>query len=180
MSGNPAARHGGRRTGPIVGDTTGALGEFTDTKPLFGDEIRGISAVDLQGGKAVRQVDYWDGRRNFRGQRQGPADQCPTDLGTAAVNGITVLELDRHGLITNLTTTWDASRTGDSARKTLAALAIKNWGATFGDQFGRLRPTRLSGRHAVGGGKGPSEAFGDKGAISSTAWRAPDSPVCCR
>ncbi|MDX5564990.1 hypothetical protein PYK79_19060 [Streptomyces sp. ID05-04B] len=203
----------------IVGDTHGAVVEFTDTKPLFGDEIRGIAAVDFRDGKIVRQADYWDGRHNTVANGKAPADQYPTDLGATAVkensapaieraarmlnaalaadnpqaaaalfstdatfedaatrtsvqgqlaigryleralpnlpygpgttvrhvlgsskgggyewktsatavrNGITMLELDRHGLITNLTTTWDASGLSDSALKTLATLAIEN------------------------------------------------------
>ena len=46
----------------ILGDMTSAVIAFTDTAELFGGEIHAIGALDLQGGKIMRWVDYWDSR----------------------------------------------------------------------------------------------------------------------
>ena len=46
----------------ISGDIHSALIAFTDTPELFGGEIRILAAVDFKDGKAVRWIDYWDGR----------------------------------------------------------------------------------------------------------------------
>jgi len=57
----------------ILGDMTSALVTFTDTAELFGGEIRAIGAIDMQDGKIVRWVDYWDTRGwpNTFGVRKG-------------------------------------------------------------------------------------------------------------
>ena len=46
----------------ILGDMTSAVVFTTDTPELFGGEIRTITIADLEDGKIVRVVDYWDGR----------------------------------------------------------------------------------------------------------------------
>lgn len=46
----------------ILGDMRSAVVVFTDTKELFGGEIHGVGALDLEDGKVVRWVDYWDSR----------------------------------------------------------------------------------------------------------------------
>ena len=46
----------------ILGDVTSALVMFTDTAELFGGEIHAMGAIDIQDGKIVRWVDYWDSR----------------------------------------------------------------------------------------------------------------------
>lgn len=46
----------------ILGDVTSALVMFTDTAELFGGEIHLMGAIDIQDGKIVRWVDYWDSR----------------------------------------------------------------------------------------------------------------------
>ena len=60
MPGWPA----GARSYPtrILGDLTSAVVFVTDTPELFGGEIRTISIADLEDGKIIRLVDYWDGR----------------------------------------------------------------------------------------------------------------------
>jgi ketosteroid isomerase-like protein len=72
----------------ILGDTTSAVVFVTDTPELFGEEIRTISIVDLEDGKIVRWVDYWDGR-GFGAERarsmRVPAGSYPHDLGVSTV-----------------------------------------------------------------------------------------------
>ena len=46
----------------ILGDVKSALVMFTDTPELFGGEIHLMGAIDIQDGKIVRWVDYWDSR----------------------------------------------------------------------------------------------------------------------
>jgi hypothetical protein len=72
----------------ILGDMTSAVVFVTDTPELFGGEIRTISIVDLQDGKIVRVVDYWDGRgfgAELAGSLRVPADSYPHDLGASTV-----------------------------------------------------------------------------------------------
>jgi ketosteroid isomerase-like protein len=72
----------------ILGDMTSAVVLVTDTPELFGGEIRTISVVDLEDGKMVRVVDYWDGRgfgAELAGSLRVPADSYPHDLGVSTV-----------------------------------------------------------------------------------------------
>ena len=72
----------------ILGDMTSAVVFVTDTPELFGGEIRTISIADLQDGKIVRLVDYWDGRgfgAELAASLRVPADAYPHDLGASAV-----------------------------------------------------------------------------------------------
>lgn len=72
----------------ILGDMTSAVVFMTDTPELFGGEIRAIGVVDMEDGKIVRWVDYWDGRGFgndlFRSMRV-PEDSYPHDLGASTV-----------------------------------------------------------------------------------------------
>lgn len=52
---------------------------------MFGTELRGISALDMENGKVVRQVDYWDGRRSPLAETRVPESQYPVDFGESAV-----------------------------------------------------------------------------------------------
>ncbi|SDD10140.1 nuclear transport factor 2 family protein [Streptomyces prasinopilosus] len=68
----------------IVGNTGSAVVFFTDTPELFGHEIRPVGAVNFEGGKIVRWVDYWDGRAFTMAdiaEQRTPADRFPTDFG---------------------------------------------------------------------------------------------------
>jgi ketosteroid isomerase-like protein len=72
----------------ILGDMTSAVMLVTDTPELFGGEIRTISIVDLEDGKIVRLVDYWDGRgfgTELAASLRVPADAYPLDLGLSMV-----------------------------------------------------------------------------------------------
>jgi ketosteroid isomerase-like protein len=72
----------------ILGDMTSAVVLVTDTPELFGGEIRTITIADLEDGKIVRLVDYWDGRgfgADLAASLRVPADAYPHDLGAAAV-----------------------------------------------------------------------------------------------
>jgi ketosteroid isomerase-like protein len=72
----------------ILGDMTSAVVFVTDTPELFGGEIRTISIADLEDGKIVRLVDYWDGRgfgAELAGSLRVPADSYPDELGVSTV-----------------------------------------------------------------------------------------------
>src|SRR5262252_6813175 len=72
----------------ILGDMTSAVVFTTDTPELFGGEIRTITVADLQDGKIVRLVDYWDGRgfgAGLAGSLRVPAESYPHDLGASTV-----------------------------------------------------------------------------------------------
>jgi hypothetical protein len=72
----------------ILGDITSAVVFVTDTPELFGGGIRTISIADLEDGKIVRLVDYWDGRgfgTELAGSLRVPADSYPHDLGASTV-----------------------------------------------------------------------------------------------
>lgn len=72
----------------ILGDEHGATVFFTNTPQEFGHEIRGISVVDIRGGKFARWIDYWDGRHfgvAATKRTRVPASQFPTDFGESKV-----------------------------------------------------------------------------------------------
>ncbi|WP_103890883.1 nuclear transport factor 2-like protein [Actinacidiphila yanglinensis] len=68
----------------LLGSETGAALFFTNSPQEFGQEIRGISVVDIREGKFVRWIDYWDGRHfgisELSAFRSPPA-QFPSDFG---------------------------------------------------------------------------------------------------
>jgi len=81
----PAARSYPTR---IIGDSTSAMVLFTDTPELFGSEIRAISAIDLDDGQIIRQVDYWDARHFGTAAAAGlrvPAGQFPSAFGETKI-----------------------------------------------------------------------------------------------
>ena len=64
----------------IIGDATSAVVFMTDTPELFGGEIRAIAAINLEDGRIVRWIDYWDGRAFGASQAAGmrtPPEQFP-------------------------------------------------------------------------------------------------------
>src|SRR5215472_16880426 len=72
----------------ILGDMTSAVLFVTETPELFGGEIRTITIADLEDGKIVRLVDYWDGRgfgAELARSLRVPADAYPHDLGVSTV-----------------------------------------------------------------------------------------------
>jgi hypothetical protein len=71
----------------IMGDLNSAVVLFVDTPPVFGAEIRAISAFDLKDGKVARQVDYWDARLSAIADYRVPDDQYPSDFGESTIQG---------------------------------------------------------------------------------------------
>lgn len=69
----------------IIGDTNSAVVMMVDTPDMFGDEIRAVAALDFRNGKILRQVDYWDGRRNAVIGGRVPDDQYPSTFGESVV-----------------------------------------------------------------------------------------------
>jgi hypothetical protein len=73
----------------ILGDLTSAVVFMTDTPELFGGEIRAIAVIDMEDGKIVRWVDYWDGRgfgnTDLVTSMRVPEDSYPHDLGASTV-----------------------------------------------------------------------------------------------
>jgi ketosteroid isomerase-like protein len=68
----------------LLGDNSGAALFFTNTPEEFGQEIRGISVVDIRDGKFVRWIDYWDGRHYGIAALKGfrsPPSKFPRDFG---------------------------------------------------------------------------------------------------
>ena len=79
----------------ILGDMASAVVFMTDTPELFGGEIRAIAVIDMQDGKIIRWVDYWDGRgfpTDLARSMRVPDDVYPHDLGASTVT-------DRKGKI---------------------------------------------------------------------------------
>ncbi|CAH0046479.1 unnamed protein product [Clonostachys solani] len=78
----------------IVGDTNSALLYMVDTPDMFGDELRVLVALDFKDGLIVREVDYWDPRRNAaaKANRQ-PPEQYPTDFASALSSNTTNITL---------------------------------------------------------------------------------------
>ncbi|UPK97116.1 hypothetical protein LCI18_008051 [Fusarium solani-melongenae] len=69
----------------IIGGTHSAVMFFVDTPTMFGSELRGIAAIDMENGKVVRQTDYWDGRRAPLAETRVPESQYPTSFGESDV-----------------------------------------------------------------------------------------------
>ena len=92
----------------ILGDVTSAVVFMTDTPELFGGEIRAIAVIDMEDGKIVRWVDYWDGRgfgnTDLVSSMRVPEESYPHELGASTVT-------DRDGKI------------AEAAQKLSAALA---------------------------------------------------------
>jgi len=80
----------------ILGDVTSAVVFMTDTPELFGGEIRAIAVIDMEDGKIVRWVDYWDGRgfgnTDLVRSMRVPEESYPHELGASTVT-------DRDGRI---------------------------------------------------------------------------------
>ena len=63
----------------VLANETSALVHMVDTPELFGGELRVLAAIDLEDGKIVRWVDYWDA------SAYDPGAVCPVpDAGGAA------------------------------------------------------------------------------------------------
>lgn len=80
----------------VLGDKDSAVVFFVDETPMFGTEVRIVSAVNFRDGKILRQVDYYDGRHfgadaivklaeSIPGQFRSPVGNFPADLGEKQV-----------------------------------------------------------------------------------------------
>jgi ketosteroid isomerase-like protein len=150
----------------ILGDMTSAVVFMTDTPELFGGEIRAIGVVDMEEGKIVRWVDYWDGRgfgNDLFSSMRVPEDSYPYDLGASAVT-------DRSGKIAEVArelsaafAAGDAGRAGelftyDAQFEDMALRTLIRGQAAITRYLRRALPDLPYGqafiRHIVGSGQG--------------------------
>jgi hypothetical protein len=150
----------------ILGDMTSGVVFMTDTPELFGGEIRAIGVIDMEDGKIVRWVDYWDGRgfgTDLVRSMRVPEDSYPHDLGASTVTG-------RGGKIAEIAhelgaafAACDADRAGelfsyDGQVEDMALRTHIRGRAAITRYFGRALPdlpyAQASIRHIVGTGQG--------------------------
>ena len=162
----------------ILGDMTSAVVFTTDTPELFGGEIRTISIADLQDGKIVRMVDYWDGRgfgAQLAASLRVPADAYPHDLGASAVTSRPGPVATAARELSAAFAAGDAGRAGelfsyDAVFEDMALRARLRGQAAIGRYLRRALPglpyARASVRHVAGAGRG-----------GGYEWRADGQPV---
>jgi hypothetical protein len=113
-----------------LGDANAAAALFSYDAILEDFTLRtreeGLLAIGRYLQRALPYLPYGPGTtlRHVLGNDHGGGYEWQTD-GQSVRNGITALELDSSGLITQLATIWDGSRTNNSAIQTLAALWIE-------------------------------------------------------
>jgi ketosteroid isomerase-like protein len=162
----------------ILGDMTSAVVFTTDTPELFGGEIRTISIADLQDGKIVRLVDYWDGRgfgAELAASLRVPADAYPHDLGAVTVTSRPGPIATAAAELTAALGAGDADRAGelfsyDAVFEDMALRAQLRGQAAIVRYLRRTLPglpyARASVRHVAGAGQG-----------GGYEWRADGQPV---
>jgi len=162
----------------ILGDMTSAVVFTTDTPELFGGEIRTISVVDLEDGKIVRLVDYWDGRgfgAELAGSLRVPADAYPHDLGASTVTSRPGPVATAAAELTAAFAAGDTDRAGglfsyDAVFEDMALRAQLRGQAAIVRYLRRALPglpyARASVRHVAGAGRG-----------GGYEWRADGQPV---
>ena len=162
----------------ILGDMTSAVVFVTDTPQLFGGEIRTISIADLQDGKIVRLVDYWDGRgfgAELAGSLRVPADAYPHDLGASTVTSRPGPIATAAAELTAALGARDTDRAGelfsyDAVFEDMALRAQLRGQAAIVRYLRRALPglpyARASVRHVAGAGQG-----------GGYEWRADGQPV---
>jgi hypothetical protein len=124
----------------ILGDERSALVAFTDTPKLFGEEIRILAAVDFDGGRIIRWVDYWDGRSvdgQFLARMRAPVNIYPLNFLESAVG-----EHSSPNLRATASQLQLACSTGDYA----AAATLFSYDAIYEDMASR---TQILGRPAI-------------------------------
>ena len=124
----------------ILGDANSALVAFTDTPELFGGELRIFGAVDMEDGKIVRWVDYWDSTRfddNLYAQMRTPAESFPSDFKESRI-GVKA-DPAMAATATQLQSAWAA---GDA----LAAAELLSYDAVYEDMALR---TQVLGRAEI-------------------------------
>jgi len=162
----------------ILGDMTSAVVFTTDTPELFGGEIRTISIADLQDGKIVRMVDYWDGRgfgAQLAASLRVPADAYPHDLGSSTVTSRPGPVATAAQELSAAFAAGDAGRAGelfsyDAVFEDMALRAQLRGQAAIVRYLRRALPglpyARASVRHVAGAGRG-----------GGYEWRADGQPV---
>jgi ketosteroid isomerase-like protein len=162
----------------ILGDMTSAVVFTTDTPELFGGEIRTISIADLQDGKIVRLVDYWDGRgfgAKLAGSLRVPAESYPHDLGVSTVTSRPGPIATAAAELAAAFAAGDAGRAGelfsyDAVFEDMALRAQLRGQAAIVRYLRRALPglpyARASVRHVAGAGQG-----------GGYEWRADGQPV---
>jgi ketosteroid isomerase-like protein len=104
----------------ILGDMTSAIVFMTDTPELFGGEIRAIAVTDLDDGKIVRWVDYWDGRgfgnSGLVHSMRVADDTYPHELGASTVT-------DRSGTIAEVAQDLTSALAAGDANRVAALFA---------------------------------------------------------
>jgi ketosteroid isomerase-like protein len=168
----------------ILGDMTSAVVFVTDTPELFGGEIRAISIADLQDGKIVRLVDYWDGRgfgAELAGSLRVPADSYPHDLGASTVTSRPGPIATAARELTAAFAAGDADRAGelfsyDSVFEDMALRTQLRGQAAIVRYLRRSLPglpyARASVRHVAGAGQGGGyewHADGQRVAVGAAA-----------
>jgi ketosteroid isomerase-like protein len=162
----------------ILGDMTSAVMFVTDTPELFGGEIRTISIADLEDGKIVRLVDYWDGRgfgADLAASLRVPADAYPHDLGASTVTSRPGPIATAAADLTAALGAGDADRAGelfsyDAVFEDMALRTQLRGRAAIARYLRRALPglpyARASVRHVAGAGHG-----------GGYEWRADGQPV---
>jgi ketosteroid isomerase-like protein len=162
----------------ILGDMTSAVVFTTDTPELFGGEIRTISIADLEDGKIVRLVDYWDGREfgaELAGSLRVPAASYPHDLGVSTVTSRPGPIATAAAELTAAFAAGDTARAGelfsyDAIFEDMALRTQLRGQAAIVRYLGRALPglpyARASVRHVAGAGQG-----------GGYEWRADGQPV---
>ena len=121
----------------VLGDEHSAVVFSYDTHDMFGAEIWAASAIDVSGGRVLRNVDYWDGRLHPVSAMRAPESHFDTQLAEDAVvdsSDSTITRVAR-GL-------GDALAAGDAA----TAADLLSPVAIWEDQTLR---TRVEGRRAI-------------------------------
>src|SRR5262252_4766936 len=162
----------------ILGDMTSAVLFVTDTPELFGGEIRTITIADLEDGKIVRLVDYWDGRgfgTQLAGSLRVPADSYPHDLGASTVTSRPGPVATAAAELSAAFAAGDTDRAGelfsyDAVFEDMALRAQLRGQAAIVRYLRRALPAlpyaRASVRHVAGAGQG-----------GGYEWRADGQPV---
>jgi ketosteroid isomerase-like protein len=124
----------------ILGDATSAVVFMTDTPELFGGEIRAIAVIDMEDGKIVRWVDYWDGRGfgniDLVSSMRVPEASYPHELGASTVT-------ERAGKIAEATHELNAALAAGDANR---ASELFTYDAQFEDMALR---TQIRGQAAI-------------------------------
>ena len=159
-------------------ELTSAVVLVTDTPELFGGEIRTISIADLEDGKIVRLVDYWDGRgfgSKLAASLRVPADSYPHELGASTVTSRPGPIAAAAAELTAALGAGDTSRAGelfsyDAVFEDMALRAQLRGQSAITRYLQRALPglpyARASVRHVAGAGQG-----------GGYEWRADSQPV---